>query len=320
MKDSASELKVGPSIVKQEGPPERASQSRLPRRFLLFLGYVVVVTAALALPLKTWATFAAGSEIHSYVLLIPLVTVYLVWIRWSQLPRNYESSPGLALIPFLAGVCALLASWRLRLALNDYSSLVSAAFFCFVIAGGFLVLGRRWMRAAMFPMAFLAFMIPLPAGAIDYLEIASQNGSAEVANVLFNITGMPTLRDGNIFQLPGMTIRVAQECSGIHSSLVLFVTSMLAAHLFLRTTAHRAALVALVIPLGLLRNGFRILVIALLCVHIGPEMINSPIHRRGGPLFFAASLVPLFILLWALYRSETAKVRRRPKAGEGLGV
>ena len=44
--------------------------------------------------------------------------------------------------------------------------------------------------------------------------------------------------------------------------------------------------------------------ISLLCVHFGPHMINSPIHRKGGPIFFAVSLVPLFILLWALYRSE----------------
>jgi exosortase/archaeosortase family protein len=63
-------------------------------------------------------------------------------------------------------------------------------------------------------------------------------------------------------------------------------------------------LVAFVIPLGILRNGFRILVIGLLCVRVGPHMIDSDIHRRGGPLFFALSLVPLFLLLWWLRRQE----------------
>ena len=33
-------------------------------------------------------------------------------------------------------------------------------------------------------------------------------------------------------------------------------------------------------------------------------MIDSPIHHRGGPLFFALSLVPLFLLLWWLRRQE----------------
>jgi exosortase/archaeosortase family protein len=60
-----------------------------------------------------------------------------------------------------------------------------------------------------------------------------------------------------------------------------------------------------------LRNGFRVFVIGLLCVEIGPNMINSLIHRRGGPLFFTLSLVPLFVLLWWLRRTE-----RRPKSDQ----
>src|SRR5207245_2243041 len=95
---------------------------------------------------------------------------------------------------------------------------------------------------------------------------------------------------------------------------VLLITSILAANMFLRTTWRRALFVGAVIPLGLLRNGFRILVVALLCVHIGPHMIDSPIHRRGGPLFFALSLVPLFLMLWLFRRSE---INRQRKAGEG---
>jgi exosortase len=156
----------------------------------------------------------------------------------------------------------------------------------------------------MFPLFFLAFMIPLPETAVDFLENASKEASAGVSNWLFLITGTPFLRTGTLFELPGITITVAKECSGIRSSLVLVITSLLAANMFLRTTWRRALLVAAVIPLGLLRNGVRILVISLLCVHIGPEMINSVIHRRGGPVFFALSLVPLFAMLWLFRRQE----------------
>jgi exosortase C (VPDSG-CTERM-specific) len=306
MKQSITELKIPANVARVESPRGQSHQSGIPRRFLLFLAYVAILVGVFAVPLTTWARYASGSDVHSYVLLIPLVTAYLIYIRWSRLPREYHFSPGVAAIPIIGGAMALVASWQFqdRLSQGDYVTVMIAAFVCFVVAGAYLILGERWMRAAAFPLGFLIFMIPLPSGAIDFLEIASQNASAEVANVLFLITGTPTLRDGNVFQLPGIVIQVAQECSGIHSSLVLFITSILAAYLFLRTPTRRAGLIAFVIPLGLLRNGFRILVVALLCVHIGPHMINSPIHRRGGPIFFAASLVPLFILLWALYRSE----------------
>jgi len=112
------------------------------------------------------------------------------------------------------------------------------------------------------------------------------------------------VRHGTLFELPGIVLRVAQECSGIRSSWVLFITSLLASHVFLRTRWRSVVLVAFVIPLGILRNGFRILVIGLLCVHVGPHMIDSTIHHQGGPLFFALSLVPLSLLLWWLRRQE----------------
>jgi exosortase len=171
----------------------------------------------------------------------------------------------------------------------------------------------------MFPLFFLAFMIPLPEAAVDFLENASKEASAEVANWLFLISGTPVLRAGAVFQLPGITIEVAKECSGIRSSLVLVITSLLAANMFLHTTWRRALLVCAVIPLGLLRNGLRILVISLLCVHIGPQMINSVIHRRGGPVFFVASLVPLFVMLWWLRRGDVAvQQRRAPKNSKSI--
>jgi len=84
----------------------------------------------------------------------------------------------------------------------------------------------------------------------------------------------------------------------------LFITSLLAAHLFLRTPWKRTVFVLVVLPLGILRNGFRVYTIGELCIHIGPQMINSPIHRKGGPIFFVLSLIPLFILLVMLQKSE----------------
>jgi exosortase len=144
----------------------------------------------------------------------------------------------------------------------------------------------------------------MPDSTRDALELASKSASAEVANLLFHLSGTPFIRDGAVFQLPNITIEVAQECSGIRSSLVLLMTSILAANLFLKTSWRRAVLVAFVIPLGILRNGFRILVIGLLCANVGPEMIHSPIHTRGGPLFFVLSLIPFLLVLWWLNRGE----------------
>ena len=202
-------------------------------------------------------------------------------------------------------------------------TVVTFSFVCLVWAAGFAFLGRRWMASAAFPMLFLIFLVPLPDRIVDMMEMGLRLASAEAANMFFAISGTPALKSGTIFQLPGLTIEVAQECSGIRSTWVLFITSLVAAQLFLAKPMSRFALVASVLPLGLLRNGFRILVIGLLCIHVDPSMIHSFIHRKGGPIFFALSLGPLLLILWFLRRRELAasrKSRVRAAHDEPLGT
>jgi exosortase C (VPDSG-CTERM-specific) len=269
-------------------------------------GYFVLLTLLFIQPLTRLIVYAAHSDLHSHILLVPFITGYLLYIQRGRHSAAYRSSIAGTVTVGGIGIAALAAeiAWRGSLSINDGLALMALAFVSFVAAGGFLFLGSKWMAAKAFPVAFLIFMVPLPDAAVDALEKASMLASAEAAALYFNVLGTPMVRYGTVFELQGIVLQVAQECSGIRSSWVLLITSLLASHVFLRTQWRRIVLVAFVIPLGILRNGFRILVIGLLCVHIGPHMIDSPIHHQGGPIFFALSLVPLSLLLWWLWRQE----------------
>jgi exosortase C (VPDSG-CTERM-specific) len=236
---------------------------------------------------------------------VPFISGYLLHI-WKGRRTAYHSSIAGTVAVGGIGIAALAAGieWRGSLSVNDELALMALAYVSFVAADGFLFLGSKWMGARAFPVAFLIFMVPLPDAAVNWLEKASALASAEAAAMFFNGLGTPLVHHGTVFELPGIVLQVAQECSGIRSSWVLFITGLLASHLFLRTRWRRVALVAFLIPLGILRNGFRVFVIGMLCVHIGPWMIDSTLHRQGGPLFFALSLVPLFLLLLWLRRQE----------------
>jgi exosortase C (VPDSG-CTERM-specific) len=271
--------------------------------------FAIVLLAVFAQPLLALLNHAAGSKLHSYILLIPFVSAYLLYLRRDQLPKNYVVDLPLAIVSLAAGLGVFGFTYWLDFAgrapaNNDHLVLLTLSFLCCLAAGGFFFFGRVWMRAAAFPVAYLIFMVPMPDAMAEAIEKASISASAEVANFLFHLSGTPFLRGGNIFQLPNITIEVAQECSGIRSTWVLFMTSILAANLFLKTRWRRFVLVAFVIPLAILRNGFRILVIGLLCVNIGPQMIHSLIHRRGGPVFFVLSLIPLLLVLWWLRKGD----------------
>lgn len=291
-------------------PQPAATRAFRPRRntveFALFLA---VLAAAFALPLIELLSRALHNDLISHIVLIPIVSGYLIYVQRKQLPRKTASAPGWAALFATVGAVSVYFASKLQashppISPNDHLALLTFGFVCFVVAGGFIFMGREWMRAAAFPFAFLIFFVPMPQALVDFLEEASKLASAEVANALFIISGTPFLRDGTFFALPGITLEVAKECSGIRSSLVLFITSVLASYIFLKSPWRRIVLVAVVIPLGILRNGFRILVIGLLCVHYGPQMIESVIHRHGGPLFFILSLIPLFLVLRWLRRSD----------------
>jgi exosortase C (VPDSG-CTERM-specific) len=279
------------------------------RRGLWFIAFAGLLAGLFIKPLAELAVHAAHSDVHSHILLVPLISAYLVYLRREILPQQFGSAPGWGFIFLLLGTAAAMAALPVSdlgrgLSHNDYLSFMALSFVCLLVAGGFFLLGRRWMAALAFPFFFLIFMIPLPDRAVDFLETASKLGSTEAADFFFNITGTPVLRDGTVFQLPGITIQVAKECSGIRSSWILIVTSLLAANLFLNSPWRRAVLVLFTIPLGIVRNGFRVWTIATLCIHYGPNMIHSIVHRRGGPFFFTLALGPLFILLWWLRRGD----------------
>jgi exosortase C (VPDSG-CTERM-specific) len=277
-------------------------------RLIGFVGFAALLAVAFGKPLVALFVHVANSNLHSYILLVPFVWGYLFYIRRKQPRAEYSSSPAWAAVPLVIGLAALGAAESITtLSHNDYLTLIALSFVCSLTAGGFFFLGRKWMRDMAFPFFFLIFLLPMPDAMANALETASKLASTEAANVFFNVTGTPNLRDGTIFRLPNITIQVAQECSGIRSSWVLLITSLLAANLFLKSPWRRVALVAAVIPLGIIRNGFRVWVIGTLCIRFGPGMIHSIIHRRGGPAFFVLSLIPLFLLLWWLRRDEIVR-------------
>lgn len=272
----------------------------------LLAAWIVVATVAFIQPLTQLMVYASQSALFSYIPLVPLVAGYLLFIHRRSLDTAYRTSIGGAVSLGGIAIAALTAAmaWRTTLSVNDSLALMAFAYVSVIAAGGFLFLGSKWMTAAAFPMAFLMFLVPLPDAVVHSLETASVMGSADVSAFLFRVTGTPLVRDGTVFMLPGIVLQVARECSGIHSSWVLFITSLVASHLFLESPWRRIALVAFVIPLAIVRNAFRILTIGLLCVHVGPHMIDSIIHRSGGPFFFVLSLGPLFLLLMWLRRQE----------------
>ena len=133
-----------------------------------------------------------------------------------------------------------------------------------------------------------------------------KTGSTEVVSTLFTLTGTPFFRDGFVFTLPQFAIEVADECSGIRSSIALVLTSLLAGHTFLQSGWTRALLVVAVLPVTILKNGIRIVGLSLLSIHVDPSFLKGQMHREGGVVFFLLALAMLAPVFALLRRSEIA--------------
>jgi exosortase C (VPDSG-CTERM-specific) len=292
---------------------KQRSETPAMRKFLL-------ATAALVLcfgvPLYRLGRFAIGNDLYSYILLMPFVTWYLMR---QQKPVTEDSKPmtGLGLVFLLAGAATMGAYFAFvrptaDLKIEDYLSINMFSFYLLLMGLAATILGGKTFRASSFPLGMLIFLTPLPNTVMDHIVLFLQYGSAITAAAFFKVFLCTYKRTGLIFALPDTPgLEVAPECSGIHSSWILLITSLLAGYLFLRSPRNRAILTLAVIPLALLRNGFRIFTIGELCVHISPDMIDSYIHRKGGPIFFGLSLIPFFLLLFWLRKRERG-LRQKP--------
>ena len=195
----------------------RPTYDAAPTRLLILAIFAVLLSLCFFGAFNSLTSLALHDELHSHVLLVPFIALYVLYIIRDQLPKAYCSSFAWALLALTAGTAFLVVAWKRP---TSWLTLSMLSFVCFLVAGGFVFLGKHWMKAAAFPFAFLLFMTPLPA-VVEWLENASKLASADCASFFLHLTGIPVLRDGTIFQLPGIVIEVAQECSGIRSSWVL---------------------------------------------------------------------------------------------------
>jgi exosortase C (VPDSG-CTERM-specific) len=283
------------------------------KRIRSFICLTLLLMAAFSIPLWQLVRYAFQSDLQSHILLAPFISFFLFYI--SKKASVGEPSPLPSALAAVGGVAALVAYlvWGRsgRINLNDALVLSTFSFYCFLIAIALGTLGWSKLRPHRFALAFPAFIVPLPLAFTNSLSVALQYASAELLDVTLRLTGMPVFRDGLTFQMAGLTIFVAEECSGIRSTLVLFITSLLAAHLFLHSRWKKVVFVLCVFPLGVLRNAFRITSISWLTVNVDSGIIDSPLHHRGGPVFFVLSLIPLFALLWLFRRSDLRKMSER---------
>ena len=255
-------------------------------------------------PLAALSSLTQEQEHYSHIVLIPWLSLYAFYLDRKMILASTDWSPWFGSILIGLGASGYWVADPVAYGADHLSMMMLALVVC--CWGIFLFCyGIRSIRICSFGLLFLLFMVPLPTGVLNAIIVFLQRSSAEVTDVVFSLLGVPVFRQGFVFSLSNFTIHVAEECSGIRSALSLFITSLVAGHLFLRSAWGKMGLVSIVVPLAIIKNAFRIVGLALLANYVDPTFItNSVLHRSGGIPLFILSLVILFSFVWLLRRFE----------------
>jgi exosortase len=269
---------------------------------------VALLGASFAPALLSLSEVWRSVDYQSHGFLVPVVSL------WVALRERYAWRR-LVLDPDARGLAVLAAAFvAYLLGIGIASVPLQGLALIAALAGALLYArGAAWLRQLAFPLGFLIFMVPVPAGWISPLIVQLQLFVSDASVRLLGALGVSIAREGNVLVLPnGESLFVAEACSGVTSVITLAPLGVLLAYLSLRRFPLRALLVAAVVPLAMAGNLVRVLATVYASLRVGTEVATEgPPHELLGLVTYAVA-VGLLLALGTLLR--------RIEAGRGPGT
>ena len=284
-----------PEIAVRQNALASAAAAKKP--FFLTILVAVLVGVLYAPVLKDLAQQWWDDPNYGHGFLVPLLAAWIVWRERSRLQGISPRPANIGLLVMLAAVALLIAG---SLGAEVFISRVSLII---LLAGMALFLsGREMLRAAAFPLFFLAFMIPLPAIIYYQITFPLQLIASRVAAACLEATNVPVLREGNLLYLPNYTLEVVEACSGIRSLVSLLTLGVAYVYLVEKKRWIQATLLLLIVPIAVLSNSLRIVGAGLLTYSFGPQAAEGFFHFFSGWVIFVSAAMLILGAHWALRR------------------
>ena len=271
-------------------------------KFFLLCAFSLVVWW---FPIKETVSLAFTDGQYTHILLIVPTSSALFYLGRKRLVLIAPDAK--YVFWFLLALCLtvfLLLQYKLEFNADMRLTLLVAVLVIWWLTSFALCFGSRNFKVFAFPLCFLFWIVPWPSSFLDLVVQALQQYSATGVAWIFQVFGIPVLRDGVVLSIPGLTIEVAKECSSIRSSLILLVSSMVLAQLFLRSKWLKTVITLVAIPLSVAKNVIRIFTLSILGLRVNRGFLTGRLHHEGGVVFYAGALAVVFLLTYFFSRYE----------------
>jgi exosortase D (VPLPA-CTERM-specific) len=245
---------------------------------------------------QMWAWWAASPE-DSFGVLIPPIAAFLMWQQKDRLERMPFTGSwwGIAVI-LLGGVSLLIGQ------LGTVFTIVQYAYVITLYGLILSFLGARAFRVIAVPLLVLWFMIPLPQFVVANLSTELQLLSSQIGVYVIRLFGISVFLEGNVIDLGGYKLQVADACSGLRYLFPLMTIGFLMACFYKGAPWKRVVLFLSSVPITVFMNSLRIGIIGVTVEHWGIEMADGFLHEFQGWMIFMISAALMIAEIAALNR------------------
>lgn len=236
-------------------------------------------------------------EEYSHGVLIPFISLYLVWQLRSKLSRiAYPGSwGGVALT--IVGIIVYYAG-----ELSSLYTIVQYGFLILLYGLVLSVMSARAFAVIAIPLLVLSFMVPLPNFLYNNLSAKLQLLSSEIGVTVIRAFGISVFLEGNVIDLGNYKLQVVEACNGLRYLFPLMTLGFIVAYLYRAALWKRTIIFLSTVPITVLMNSFRIGVIGVMVDRWGQSMAEGFLHDFEGWVIFMACFAVLFVEMWLLMR------------------
>ncbi len=256
---------------------------------------------AISLWAMLWALWNDSGD-WQHGMIVPLISTGLVYWKRRELAKIPIRGDTWAVAPLILSLFLFWAGYKSGV---QYIGFASAQLLIASLVVWFL--GWKFFKAVMFPWAFLAFMWPLMF-LEQWIAFPLRIHMAGMSHAFLNLVGIETILNGSgilsaanpaasLAAGERFEVDIADPCSGIRSLFALTMITAVYAYVMLRSQWKRWLLFLLAVPLAVLGNFCRILMLVVGTMHFGPKFaigsLESPstYHISAGLLVFAVALI-----------------------------